>query len=73
MLKNLAMDVTIVEVEIANDERLMEKYGLIIPVVGVETTEQELSWPFSVEELQKFIGDQLLDYGRCPNPTYGPE
>ena len=55
MLQNLAMDITIVEVEIADDERLLEKYGLTIPVVGVANTEQEIGWPFSAEELQEFI------------------
>ena len=60
MLQNLAMDITIVEVEIADDERLLEKYGLTIPVVGVANTEQEIGWPFSVEELQEFIGNTRI-------------
>ena len=55
MLQKLAMDVTIVEVEIADDDRLMAKYGLIIPVVGVAKTEHEINWPFSANELQSFI------------------
>ena len=55
MLQDLPMDVTIVEVEIADDERLMEKYGLTIPVIGVENSQQEISWPFSLGELESFI------------------
>ena len=61
MLQNLPMNITIVEVEIADDERLMEKYGLIIPVVGVENSQQEISWPFSVEELGEFVEQRLSD------------
>jgi hypothetical protein len=55
MLKSLAMDITIVEVEIADDASLLEKYALIIPVVGVAKTEREIGWPFSAEQLERFI------------------
>lgn len=59
MLQNLATDVTIVEVEIADDGRLLEKYGLIIPVVGVEGCAQEINWPFTASELRSFIGTNV--------------
>jgi glutaredoxin len=59
MLHKLALDVTVVEVEIADDELLLAKYGLVIPVVNVANTGQEIGWPFSAEELREFIGGQV--------------
>ena len=49
MLQDLAMEITVNEVEIA------EKYGLIIPVISIPKTDQEIRWPFSTEELKGFI------------------
>lgn len=40
-------------VEIADDDDLIEKYGIRIPVL--KTGGQELGWPFSLEELQVFL------------------
>jgi hypothetical protein len=55
MLQDLAMEITVNEVEIADNEHLMEKYGLIIPVISIPKTDQEIRWPFSTEELKGFI------------------
>ena len=58
MLQNLAPNVTIVEVEIAADEQLLEKYGLIIPVISAGENDMEINWPFSRNELYAFIQQQ---------------
>jgi hypothetical protein len=46
---------TIVEIEIADDTDLLEKYGLIIPVVNVVGREGELGWPFNHQDLADFL------------------
>lgn len=47
----------LVEVEIADDDKLVERYGIRIPVVQREDTQQELGWPFSQEQLAEMLGD----------------
>lgn len=42
-------------VDIAYDDRLFEKYGLIIPVVVHPASGRELGWPFSKQDLQDFV------------------
>ncbi|MEQ8953775.1 MAG: glutaredoxin family protein [Gammaproteobacteria bacterium] len=41
--------------DIANDEALMERYGMRIPVVRNEARAQELGWPFQPEDLLKLF------------------
>jgi hypothetical protein len=44
--------------EISASEDLMQKYGIRIPVLGAYTSGgewQELGWPFSAAEIEKFI------------------
>ena len=41
------------EVEIANDDELLEQYGVRIPVLLVEN--QELGWPFDFQELTDWL------------------
>ncbi len=43
--------VEIETVDIAGDEILVERYGLTIPVVKNPITEEELNWPFEMEQL----------------------
>lgn len=43
----------ITEVEIADSEDLMEKYGIRIPVIAHGT--DEIGWPFSKNELSHFL------------------
>jgi hypothetical protein len=43
------------ELEISNDETLLERYGLTIPVVRREDTGSELSWPFDEAKLLRFL------------------
>ena len=39
------------EVDIAADEKLVELYGIRIPVVKNANTQREIGWPFGLEEL----------------------
>jgi hypothetical protein len=43
------------ELEISDDETLLERYGLTIPVVRREDTGSELSWPFDEAQLLRFL------------------
>lgn len=44
-------------VDIAEDERLAEVYGIRIPVVRHEETGREAGWPFSYGELVGLLGE----------------
>ena len=55
LLQNLPLELTIVEVEIANSDELMQRYGLTIPVVAVSNSKQELNWPFDSNQLLDFL------------------
>lgn len=46
---------TLTVLDIADDDNLFEQYSIRIPVVKFETIEQELSWPFGIEELALYI------------------
>lgn len=41
----------IVSLDIADDDDLMEKYGVTIPVIKRCDTGQELNWPFDQQDL----------------------
>ncbi|WP_417224433.1 glutaredoxin family protein [Amphritea sp.] len=43
------------EVDIAYDDALMEKYGVLIPVLVDEASGAELRWPFDAEGVGEFI------------------
>lgn len=43
------------EIDIADDESLMERYGVRIPVVRREDTGVELGWPFTQEQLAELL------------------
>jgi hypothetical protein len=45
----------LVEVEIADDDALVEAYGVRIPVMKKEHAEQEIGWPFDQEQLAEYI------------------
>lgn len=45
--------IDICEVDIADSESLTEAYGIRIPVVGHAS--RELGWPFTFEDLERFI------------------
>lgn len=42
-------------VEITDSEKLMETYGTRIPVLLHSETQQEIGWPFSMEQLAIFL------------------
>lgn len=43
------------EVDIAYDDSLLERYGVLIPVLVDETTGAELRWPFDAAQLAVFL------------------
>ncbi len=52
-LQAQGIDLQIESIEIADDDDLMERYGIRIPVV--RGTDNEIGWPFSIEELRVFL------------------
>lgn len=48
------LGLTLHEVEIADDPALLERYGIRIPVVQLDSG-VELGWPFSREELRTWL------------------
>lgn len=42
-------------IDIADDEKLVEKYGVRIPVLADPLSGAELGWPFDALQLQQFI------------------
>lgn len=42
-------------IEISDDEVLLNKYGLTIPVIERVDTQQELKWPFNQEAILKLL------------------
>ena len=47
-------DIAVVEIDIVTDEKLVDRFGMRIPVVSKGDTQRELSWPFTLEELERF-------------------
>ena len=47
-------DTTVVVIDIVTDEKLADRFGTRIPVVSRGDTQRELSWPFTLEELERF-------------------
>jgi len=48
-------DCRLQEVEIADDEQLVEHYGIRIPVIRCEASGKELGWPFTQEQLAEML------------------
>ena len=48
-------DMTLTEVEIADSDTLLDRYGMRIPVITVEHCPDELAWPFSIDQLKSFL------------------
>ena len=46
--------IAVVEIDIVADEKLTDRYGTRIPVVSRGDTQQELSWPFTLDQLERF-------------------
>ncbi len=47
----------LVEIDIADDDGLMSRYGIRIPVLASPASERELSWPFSVKDADIFFAE----------------
>ncbi len=50
-----SLSIEIEEVDIATDAKLVELYGIRIPVVKNANTQREVGWPFDLEELAKLF------------------
>ena len=50
---------TVTLVDIANDDALIERYGIRIPVLRVDRDGRELGWPFDAELLIGFLSSTL--------------
>lgn len=50
-----AVGVAAEHIDIAEDDVLLEKYGVKIPVVKREDTGAELGWPFDEQIIRRFI------------------
>lgn len=50
-----SVDVRVESVEIADDEDLLERYGVRIPVVRRPETGEELDWPFDTKMIQCWL------------------
>jgi len=42
-------------VEISEEEALVEKYGIRIPVIRIEDREDDLGWPFDVQKAEDYL------------------
>jgi hypothetical protein len=49
-----------IAIEIATDDVLMQKYGRNIPVIKNCNKDLELNWPFSKQDIIKFISSNLI-------------
>lgn len=47
--------ISVEAIDISSDEALVERYGLLIPVVRNPRTQTELGWPFSEAELLSLV------------------
>jgi glutaredoxin-like protein DUF836 len=52
---DIANRVSLIKVEISEDNTLLEKYGIRIPVLVSE--KGELGWPFEFEELEEWLAN----------------
>jgi glutaredoxin len=54
-LKTSGLEIEISEIEIADSDELMSAFGVRIPVITTENSEDEIGWPFTIEELKAFL------------------
>ncbi|RFA28321.1 hypothetical protein CAI21_13385 [Alkalilimnicola ehrlichii] len=51
----LGNSIDLVEVDILDDEQLEARYATSIPVLRSSIGEDELSWPFDIEQIQQLL------------------
>ena len=56
--KNLPLD-CLKRVDIADDNALLKRYGVVIPVLRQEDSAQELNWPFGPDDIQRLVPGRL--------------
>lgn len=49
------------EIDIADDDKLIEKYGIRIPVLAIPNCSEELNWPFNTEQADDFLRKMLTN------------
>ncbi len=47
--------ITIQAIDIGNDEQLVARYGIKIPVLVAAASGRELCWPFSVNDIENLL------------------
>lgn len=52
---NYELRLEVKKIDIALDEKLVEKFGVHIPVLEHESTNQTLFWPFELVTLKQFV------------------
>lgn len=52
-----AQNIQLKDMEIADDNDLFERYGLRIPVVRLDGAEEDLGWPFTSEDLLRYLSE----------------
>lgn len=50
---------SILQFDIIDDEKILEKYRTSIPILKKENTNDEIFWPFSFEELCEWLSIEL--------------
>ncbi|MDO3384188.1 glutaredoxin family protein [Gilvimarinus algae] len=58
MIAELPEPVRLVEFDIACDDRMIERYGLRIPLLKTPAGE-ELGWPFTAEQVLSLLSDRV--------------
>jgi hypothetical protein len=55
MLSEIDKSTNIITIDISDDDQLIQQYGTRIPVLKRDDTQLELEWPFTLNDLQKYI------------------
>jgi hypothetical protein len=55
IIKNAHLEIILIAVEITDDNLLIEKYGMKIPVLKRSDNKTELNWPFDEAKLKTFL------------------
>jgi hypothetical protein len=48
-------DLIIESVDISDSEALVERYGILIPVIKNKKTQKELHWPFEADDIANLV------------------